>query len=462
MLVREPFKSLFPKRPEIINAIKDHMDENGFDTAHPIILGVGPWTPEPVLIDGHTRLMVADELGVSEVPEIEKYFKTEDDALEYAIHVQRDRRNLTDSELANALTIYDKRKQRGAVDGFRGNQYSQPEVVKATDGAITKSQPNIIETAIQSVFESPVDEPKGKSAETVAKLFGVSSRKVERARAVMAEDTPKEIKEAVLSGEKSINKAYEEVREIKKQAEEVKKETTVSKAVFNESNDNIEWSIWTWNPVTGCKHGCSYCYAEGITRRFAATYPQGFEPTFYEHRLSAPFNSKIPEKYKNHPGKRNVFVCSMADLFGEWVPKEWIDKVLDVCKKTPQWNYIFLTKNPKRLLDFEFPQNSWVGTTVDVKARMEKAQRIMPQVKARIKFISFEPLLEDMGEPDLTGIDWVIIGGQSGDTSRHIPEKQPGWFWVEKLLGAARRSNASVYFKPNLTSRPKEYPQNNI
>lgn len=469
MIIREPFSILFPKKPEVVDAIRLHMDEHGFDPAYPIIVGTGPWTDEPVLIDGHTRLMIANELGVSYVPEIEKRFETEILALEYAIHVQRDRRNITDAHLASALGVYDNLKQRGglrdmATDTLTGRFTAKAsrEAIAAESHAEDFSTPPVdfISDAINDVLSTESitrDNDKGKSAEIVGKLFGVSRAKVERARAVMAEDTPTEIKEAVLSGEKTINKAYNEVREIKKQTEDIKKEVVGdSKSVFNESNDNIEWSIWTWNPVTGCKHGCDYCYAEGIANRF---YAQKFEPTFYENRLSAPLNSKIPEKYNNHPGKQNVFVCSMADLFGDWVDESWINRVLEVCEKTPQWNYLFLTKNPKRLLDYSFPKNSWVGTTVDIKARLKHALEIMPQVDAPIKFISFEPLLEDMGEPNLSFIDWIIIGGQSGDTSRGIPPKQPKWKWVESLLMAARKADVKVYFKPNLLVRPKEYPE---
>lgn len=458
MITREPFNTLFSKKPDVVAAIREHMDEHGFDDAYPLIVGVGPWTDEPVLIDGHTRLIVANDLGISHIPEVEKYFENEDDALEYAIHNQRDRRNLTDAELAGALSIWDKRKQ----PKFYGNQYqsglASPEATPKIDPIPTPPVDFINDTInnVLSTESTDTDKAKGKSAEMVGKLFGVSRAKVERARTVMAHDTPPEIKEAVLSGEKTINAAYNEVREIKRQTEDIKKESdTDTKSVFNESNDNIEWAIWTWNPVTGCKHGCDYCYAEGIANRFL---PQKFEPTFYENRMNAPSNSRIPEKYNNHPGKRNVFVCSMADLFGDWVDDVWIIRVIEACRETPQWNYIFLTKNPKRLLHYNFPQNSWVGTTVDTKGRLRNALEIMPQVDAPVTFISFEPLLEDIGEPNLAFIDWIIIGGQSGDTSRHIPEKQPEWLWVENLLIAARKANCKVYFKPNLKARPKEYP----
>ena len=114
-------------------------------------------------------------------------------------------------------------------------------------------------------------------------------------------------------------------------------------SVFNDTNENIEWAAWSWNPVTGCQHGCDYCYAEDIANRF---YPHKFEPTFHPDRLTAPQNTKIgTPRWHSDSGYKGVFVGSMADLFGNWVPQEWIDAVLNAVRGAPQWTFIFLTKN---------------------------------------------------------------------------------------------------------------------
>ncbi len=223
------------------------------------------------------------------------------------------------------------------------------------------------------------------------------------------------------------------------------------KSLFNETNDNIEWATWTWNPITGCNHGCAYCYAHDIANRF---YPQKFIPSFHPDRLAAPFNNRIPD-----PGElrdRIVFVCSMADLFGEWVPQEWIDVVIEIVKKTPQWIYIFLTKNPKRLADIAWPKNAWVGTTIDVNARVKAAQKAFESVKATVRFASLEPLLEPVKFSDLSMFDWMIIGAQSQGSN--CPEFQPEWIWVHELEKQARDQKVAVYMKPNLTIRAREYP----
>lgn len=231
------------------------------------------------------------------------------------------------------------------------------------------------------------------------------------------------------------------------------------KPTFNRSNDNIEWAWWSWNPVVGCKHGCPYCYARGMAQRFYG----GFEPQFLSERLEMPFNTKPPTLPENASqvdkiGSTNVFVCSMADLFGEWVPQEWIDAVIDAVRRSPQWNYIFLTKNPTRLATIKWPVNAWVGTTVDTQARVLPALEAMSNVSAEVRFISCEPLTEHVVFPDFQAIDWIIIGGY-GDSTPGNPE-QPLAEWVKELEYAAIKAGIGVYGKTNAKEqfRPRMYP----
>jgi protein gp37 len=223
---------------------------------------------------------------------------------------------------------------------------------------------------------------------------------------------------------------------------------------FNQTNDNIEWAAWSWNPVTGCKHDCRYCYARDIANRF---YPHGFEPTYHPGRLLAPMHTKhIEPRWEGDQGHCAVFVCSMADLFGEWVPDEWIKSVMDVVSATPKWTYIFLTKNPARLATIDWPKNSVVGTTVDVQARVKPAETAFETVNAPIKFVSCEPLRAHIEFSQLGLFDWVLIGGQS--RSAQEAENQPLWNWVEDLHWQARDAQCKVYYKTNLTVRPREFP----
>ncbi len=229
-----------------------------------------------------------------------------------------------------------------------------------------------------------------------------------------------------------------------------------SPSVFNEVNENNDWAKWSWNPVTGCNHGCDYCYARPIAERFTDKFPKGFKPDFRKERLKAPRDTKIPKDRKDEPGIHNVFVCSMADLFGDWVPAKWIDEVLKAVRDAPQWNFLFLAKNPKRLIEIDWPENAWVGATVDEQARVEPTIAAFQQIQATVRFISCEPLLEELEFPTLECFDWMIIGAQS--KQKTIPEFQPDPTWVQSLMNQAWKAGVKLYLKPNLRSAVREYP----
>jgi len=418
--ISSPFKDLFPVDPKILNAVRDHMRTFGYDKSQPVVI----WKGRDIVIDGHTRFRSASDLGIKEIPAHEMGFEDEDEALTYAIHNQRDRRNLTDADFMRLVPELDKRKIAG----------------RPSNEKLRLDNLNL-----------------GPSRKQTAEILGTSETKVQKARAILDHGS-EELKERVKGGRTSLNRAYGEIREEEKQRPR-------AKAMFNETNENIEWAKWSWNPVVGCKHGCPYCYARDIANRFYGD----FEPKFFEERLEAPINMGNPKS--DEMRDKTVFVCSMADLFGRWVPREWIERVIEQVRKCEKWNFLFLTKNPKRYVEFEFPANAWLGTTVDCQKRVRPTLDAFEQIKNdNIKFISFEPLLEEVffdeeiNERDmkvgpiseLSMFDWIIIGGKSQSTGESA--SQPKWEWWHSLLDQAIDAGCKVYFKPNLTSRPKEYP----
>jgi len=210
------------------------------------------------------------------------------------------------------------------------------------------------------------------------------------------------------------------------------------------AESSIEWTEHTWNPVTGCTKlspGCKHCYAETMARRLkamgASGYENGFELVLHPERLEQPLKRKRPTTY---------FVNSMSDLFHEAVPDAFIDQVLDVCARTPQHTYQVLTKRGDRLPAFfatrRCPSNVWLG--VSVEDRRYGVPRIaeLRKVHAAVRFLSIEPLLADLGDLDLSGIQWVIVGGESGPKAR--PMKRA---WAENVRRQAVEQGVAFFFK---------------
>lgn len=253
----------------------------------------------------------------------------------------------------------------------------------------------------------------------------------------------------------------------------------------------IDWCDASWNPVTGCLHDCDYCFARRIAARFGAhvknwqweqiheleapwettlyqadrvtvekkspcPYPFDFEPTFHKYRLDEPQKWKKP---------KTVFVCSMADLFGKWVPDGWIDQVFQSCMKAPQHRYLFLTKNPKRYSQLYdrgiLPAGNldmWLGTTVTRPGEYFFCE------KQANTFVSIEPMLERFTEKaaaDVTCADWVILGAETGNRKDKVTVEKE---WVMDIARECRAWGRPVFMKESLrdiigADFAQEYPR---
>ena len=252
----------------------------------------------------------------------------------------------------------------------------------------------------------------------------------------------------------------------------------------------IGWCDSTWNPITGCEHGCDYCYARNMAKRFEgwddsengtwrcvmdgtglhaileldglqaktqkdgkvvpAPYPLGFTPTLHRYRLDE------PQKWKEH---KNIFVCSMADMFGKWVPDEWITEVFNACDQASWHRYLFLTKNPERYNQLYekdlMPKgihawNKWYGCTI---TKADEAFFYIDDDAMGIDhygFLSIEPLHGDFPVNDNLrnmGIRWVIIGAETGNRKgKVVPQEE----WIKHLLESCDRSKIPVFMKNSL------------
>jgi len=427
-------------------------------------------THDKRIISGHRRWMAAQKIGLAEVPVTVFPSDNELDIQEAIVESNRQRQKTNEQMGREAKLLFE-------VEGKRAEHRKL-------------SQLNNVKNTLDPVRVPDREPDFGDARDKVGELLGFSGKHVERAKKIV-----EAIDDLEASGKKhdaevlrvtlnnSVNKAYDTARERGYIAPEsrttVKAEPKLPDFITldqwqalddagqftalsahgsglkmnKQETDNIEWALWSWNPVTGCLHNCDYCYARDIANRF---YPQGFAPSIVPARLSAPANTAVPAEAAHNIGYKNVFTCSMADLFGKWVPSEWIEAVLDVVRNAPQWNFLFLTKFPIRMAEFDFPPNAWVGTSVDRQYAVDRAEKAFRKITAGIKFLSCEPMLERLTFTSLDMFDWVIIGGSSKSTQ--TPEFRPPREWVNDLQAQARAAGCKIYEKTNLLERIREYP----
>lgn len=442
-------------------------------------------THDQRIISGHRRWGAANAAGVESVPVV--WFESDDelDIEEALIESNRQREKTNEQkgrEFYELERIYNERESRQG-----SNQYIDK------DGASDRKRSEAKEDM----------RPSRKAAEAI----GIGYTAANQAKQVVTvidklEETDNQAADELRTTlNKSINGAYKAAKaagyiEVKpsKPAPQVRNFITLQewqgmiredqvKAIhvngdkgFNSTNENVEWALWTWNPVTGCLHDCPYCYARDIAKRFYShlgAEDERFQPALYPERLNAPYITNQPDLSSiddpvKRLGNKNVFVCSMADLFGKWVPKQWIDAVLNQVRNNPQWNFLFLTKFPIRMAEFEYPDNAWIGTTVDRQWAVDRAEKAFAKVRDTgyngIAWLSCEPMMERLEFSRLDMFDWVVVGGSSKST--RTPEFKPPIEWTINLYNQAKAYDLPVYMKTNLgienEIRLREYPYESV
>lgn len=426
-----------PRLSQDFAAFVQDVKENGI---HPLIVA-----DDMTIIGGHRRYYAALQLGIDRVDAIVCHYETELDKLA-ALIADNNVRIKSNWQLAN-----------------------EAEALIVIAGERAKDRQGARTDISKPVYTSS----NGRATEEVGKQLGVSHQTVSDLLTVkevvtQLEDAGLDKEAAALKTavDKSVKAAAKQARAQRQQDEEMKAAAKPSKPTFNhQDSDNIEWARWSWNPVTGCLHNCPYCYARDIANRY---YPEKFEPTFRPERLEAPQNTKVPDLSNvtdpvQRIGLRNVFTCSMADLFGKWVPSEWIHAVLKQVADNPQWTFLFLTKFPIRMAEFDFPPNTWIGTTVDSQYAVERAEKAFTKIRVGgyegVAWLSCEPMMERLTFTNLGMFDWVVVGGSSKSTQ--TPEFKPDFEWINHLYNQTKAHKLPIYMKTNLgiEQRVREYPE---
>ena len=463
-----PLAAAFPlvEGEEFEQLVAD-IDKRGLQ--HPIRLSVDQST----IIDGRNRYRACIAARVdpnfTTVPEA----WSEEQIADYIVSENLARRHLTAGQRAMVAL----RVEEHYAELARARKI-------ATNGGHVGDTPQTVRADLHAPYER-------RAATKAAQSVGASGRAVGQAKRVQREAP--DLAEKVRAGALALDAAEREVKA--RLAEQRKREPEperpkphraepimltlrthtgdavpypqpASRPTFNETKgEGISWAAWSWNPVTGCLHGCGYCYAREIAtnERYAAAYPVGFTPLYHPERLDAPKNTRPHDG----DGGNRVFVCSMADLYGRWVPDEWIESVHAVERQNPQWEYLHLTKFPDRYPDLDLPATGWIGTSVDEQKRVRIAERAFAKIgDVKVKWLSLEPLLEPLQFTDLSMFDWVVIGAQTGTTQpggQYVPAFAPEFEWVADIVRLARESGCKIHMKPNLHHGPgmtliNEYP----
>jgi protein gp37 len=459
------------------------------------------WQEENAILDGHHRY---DICQTYEIP-----FETRplslpdlDAAKVWMLSHQLGRRNLSPQQMS-----YLRGKQRKLIGQKRGGDRKSEKslrqnVVLKTDAQLADEHKVDVRTLQRdSAFAKDVDViteavPEAKQAilsrdtklarKEVKAIAGIAKENPQAAKNVMAEvkkaATPKAAKQVIRKAAKAQPTTPPSKEEVPGEPALPRPEVIksadgkdmysyynpASQTTFDRTTEMVDLASWAWNPVTGCWHGCDYCSARAIANRWPRDYPAGFAPTFYPARLDAPAKTAVP-KAPTQPADKNVYTCSMADLFGTWVPDEWIMAVFERVKRHQEWNFLFLTQFPQRLQAVcqalgGFPPNTWIGCTVNEQARVETAEGVFRNIQAPVKWLSVEPMRERLTFKSLDIFDLVVMGGQNEMQLSVVPTywvraRQPEWEWVEHLWQQARAAGVPVYWKESLTARPKEMPR---
>ena len=401
-------------------------------------------TREAVIISGHRRHAVALELGLATVPVTVSPLTDQLDIKEALIR----------ANIARTKSNYQ-----------RAREYQQLKPIQAEMAKRRKVSGDGGDHSDNCPYGPKL---KGRASDLTAEMLGMTGKTAERAlRVVIAIDRASanghqehadffitHLNKSVMSGYKSA-RALGYLKENHDQ--------TSMTAI-----KHCTWAHWQWDPLTGCQGTCLYCSmrdqadrtpVEFIDRKATLDEQQRqladpYAPRLHPLRLQAPIHTLVADGDK--PAHYRVLTGWQGEMFGSWVPQEWIDQVLNTVRASAEkrlpWLYLFLTKHPDRLLEIDWPSNAWVGITVDSQERVQAAEDTLQALKQRypalVTYLACEPLLEELRFNSLAMCNWLFIGGQARTASS--PECPPQWHWVLSLMSQASRDGCGIAALPTL------------
>lgn len=435
--------------PELVESIK----ENGI--LQPLLIDA--WDR---IISGHRRYQAALKAGLETVPVTVLALKEEAQVITTLIEANRQRAKTNEQLAREAACLFQVESDKADLRRANGNSKtndpakSPEDVGDAREIVATKLGIGAKKVQQAVTVIGAIDDLRKQGKTTEADLIlGVLNRhSLNRAHNCLAKDGLGKTGKGALADDQSaiLIKEWQTMSAEQKHAH-LAKQWPESRFTPQTSYAS-EWVPWAWHPVTGCLYDCEYCDARDLAMQ---RYQHGFEPTFYPGRLNATAVGQLP-KTTFGAGNNYVLTCPTADLFGQWVPKDVIEAVLDAVRQAPNWTFLFLTKNPQRLLEFEFPLNAWLGTSVEGQQQVDVAEAVFVKLQAIVKWLVCEPLSAPLKFARLDLFQWLVIGGarKSSRTGEFVPPRQ----WVQDLWQQADKAGCDVYETPNVLERRREFP----
>jgi len=412
-------------------------------------------TADGTIISGHSRWAIALELGFPAVPVIVSSLEAPTEIVAEMISSNNKRQK----------TNYVRAREYQHLKPIQAElaRQRQRRAAEATHAQLgRRSAPEMLCANLHTASKN------GRAGDAAAMMLGLKPRSAEYALKVVEAIDCAHARESALDAALLVKRLNQSILGGYKQACALGYLQEAPKSQMTPLPTSSARARWRWDPVTGCQGECAYCASADHAERAPAEFIDQlasdkeqqqqrrapFAPRLHPGRLPAPLDTPVPKD--KAPAHSRVLTCWHGDLFGPWVPEEWIAQVLDTVRASAEqdlpWRYLFLTKYPARLLEVAWPPNAWVGVTVDRQERVPAAEETLSELKRRdpalVTYLVCQPLCEELQFTSLASCSWLLVGGQEHTASS--PACHPRWSWVLSLIAQAARDRCLPLLDPAL------------